>query len=504
MNSLPGSERSAGSHGLSVLYLPKANRSDYFRRFLMHGKREFGWRIVVPCQAAHRAGFVDIAADGGRCIDLPDFSLRQAWEQDAEAVAALDAMMAECERFNRVPANRLLLSGSRNVGRGYSIDRHVMPNSRLARYALSDNMAGANVIRRMFRFAFDMLEETKPDLIIAGEWTTPFYCATVMIARTRGIKCLANRNSKIISGNFFWTSDLMMFNERSRHTARNLAQSGAALSAQAQEAIASFRNKPETLGFVGQKWVRREGRGIKGFNLPYLRTFASQLRAQLRGVPHTQPDPALGMLFNQYRAAIMKRLHQRYFRSYGEDELKAKRFVYFPLHKEGEVALTFQAPPWYDQANTIRQLSISLPLGYKLLVREHRANHGSRSSRWYRYVSRLPNVVLVSSFDSQFMFLRHAALVVTENGTSGWEALLLGKPVITLAESHYDGTALSRYVGDPADLPAAMLELLSQPTTRDKAMHDRRICWQIDAEREHSFSGEVADIPQAFTFLARY
>ena len=505
MNSLPSREIAAGSSGLTVLYLPKANRSEYFRHFLLHGKQQQGWRIVVPCQAAHRAGFVKIAADGGQCIDLPDFSLTQDWEQDSEAVAALDTKIAECERFNGVPANRLLLSGSRNVGRGYSVDRHVMPNSRLARHALSDNMAGTNVIRRMFRFAFDMLDATKPDLIIAGEWTTPLYYATIMAARTRGIKYLANRNSKIISGNFFWTSDLMMFNDRSRNAVKDLARSGAPVSSQAQENIIAFRNKPETLGFVGQKWVKREGRGVKGFNLPYLRTFASQVRARLRGVPHTQPDPALAMLFDQYRAAITKRLHRGYFKSLSEDELKAMRFVYFPLHKEGDVALTFQAPPWYDQANTIRQLSISLPSGFKLLVREHRANHGSRSSHWYRYVSRLPNVVLVSSFDSQFMFLRHAALVVTENGTSGWEALMLGKPVLTLAESHYDGAALSRYVGDPADLPAAMLELLSRPAVADKeGMHDRRICWQIDAEREHSFSGEVADIPQAFSFLAKY
>jgi len=405
MNSLPSREIAAGSSGLTVLYLPKANRSEYFRHFLLHGKQQQGWRIVVPCQAAHRAGFVKIAADGGQCIDLPDFSLTQDWEQDSEAVAALDTKIAECERFNGVPANRLLLSGSRNVGRGYSVDRHVMPNSRLARHALSDNMAGTNVIRRMFRFAFDMLDATKPDLIIAGEWTTPLYYATIMAARTRGIKYLANRNSKIISGNFFWTSDLMMFNDRSRNAVKDLARSGAPVSSQAQENIIAFRNKPETLGFVGQKWVKREGRGVKGFNLPYLRTFASQVRARLRGVPHTQPDPALAMLFDQYRAAITKRLHRGYFKSLSEDELKAMRFVYFPLHKEGEVALTFQAPPWYDQANTIRQLSISLPSGYKLLVREHRANHGSRSSHWYRYVSRLPNVVLVSSFDSQFMFL---------------------------------------------------------------------------------------------------
>ncbi len=61
MTHLAGSESGAAALGPTVLYLPKANRSDYFRRFLMHGKQQHGWRIVVPCQAAHRAGFVEIA-----------------------------------------------------------------------------------------------------------------------------------------------------------------------------------------------------------------------------------------------------------------------------------------------------------------------------------------------------------------------------------------------------------------------------------------------------------
>ena len=54
---------------------------------------------------------------------------------------------------------------------------------------------------------------------------------------------------------------LRLFNDRSRNAVKDLARSGAPVSSQAQENIIAFRNKPETLGFVGQKWVKREGRG---------------------------------------------------------------------------------------------------------------------------------------------------------------------------------------------------------------------------------------------------
>jgi hypothetical protein len=497
-------DKASGRVGLKVLYLPKGNRAEYFRHFLLHGMQHEGWRIGVPCQAAHKAAFKDITAGGGQCFALPDFTAPQDWESDPAAASALDARIAECERFSGVPANQLLLSGARNIGRGFSAPNHLTSNSRLARHALSDNMASARVLRRMFRFAFDLLDTMKPDVVIAGEWSSPLYYAIVLAARERGIRCAANRNSKIVSGRFFWTSDLSMFNGRSRLAAEKLALAAAQVSGRAREQIEAFRNQPKTLGYVGEKWMRRDRRGLLGSHLPYLRIFASQTLARLRGVPHSQPDPAIGMLVAQYRAAIMRSLCRGYFKNFSEEDLTKLRFVYFPLHKEGEVALTFQAPAWYDQANTVRQLSASLPAGYVLLVREHRSNHGDRPSRWYRELQRLPNVVLVDPFGSQFMFLRHAALVVTENGTSGWEASILDKPVLSLAASHYDGVDLAHYVSDPSELPAAMIELLSRPSAAASDVNARRIGWRIDAEYAHSFSGEVSAIPEAVKSLTAH
>ena len=494
----------AGRTGQAVLYLPKGNRGDYFRRLLLHGKEHEGWRVSVVCQAAHKRAFIDIIEGGGQCFELPDFTVVQDWESDSNAVAALHARIAECERFNGVPANRLLLSGARNLGRGFSFPNHLMPNSKLARQVLRDNTTGMRILRRIFRFTFHLLDTLKPDMVLAGEWSSPLHYATVLAARTLGIKCAANRNSKIISGQFFWTSELSMLNGRSRDAATELARTASPVSRKADDRIKAFRNQPETLGYVEQKWRRRDGRGWWGSHLPYLRIFAVQTLARLRGVAHSQPDPAIGMLVAQYRMAALSACHRRYFRRHSEDELKSLRFVYFPLHKEGEVALTFQAPIWYDQANTVRQLSAALPAGYALLVREHRSNHGRRPSRWYRNLLRLPNVILAGSFDSQFKYLRHAEIVVTENGTSGWEALLLGKRVLTLAECPYDGAGLTRYVGDPAELSAAMIELLASSPVADPALHDMRLGWQIDAEYAHSFSGEISSIPDALDYLAKH
>ena len=40
--------------GLKVLYLPKGNRSEYFRHLLLYGKQHAGWRISVPGRAPSR------------------------------------------------------------------------------------------------------------------------------------------------------------------------------------------------------------------------------------------------------------------------------------------------------------------------------------------------------------------------------------------------------------------------------------------------------------------
>ena len=51
---------------------------------------------------------------------------------------------------------------------------------------------------------------------------------------------------------------------------------------------------------------------------------------------------------------------------------------------------------WMNQIEAIRNIARNLPVGMKLLVKEHPAALGYRSVSFYKKVTAIPNVLLVS------------------------------------------------------------------------------------------------------------
>ena len=72
-------------------------------------------------------------------------------------------------------------------------------------------------------------------------------------------------------------------------------------------------------------------------------------------------------------------------------------FVYFPLHIEQEQVLLISAPFYTNQIEIIRHVTKSLPVGYKLFVKEHpvMSTRGWRSISEYKEIMQIPNVVLI-------------------------------------------------------------------------------------------------------------
>ena len=74
-------------------------------------------------------------------------------------------------------------------------------------------------------------------------------------------------------------------------------------------------------------------------------------------------------------------------------------------------------------------------------------------------IKKLGNVRLINPFDEQFKYIKNSDLVITDNGTSGWEALILKKPLINLSDSFYD--ILSNYkVNRLSKLGETMINIL--------------------------------------------
>lgn len=112
-------------------------------------------------------------------------------------------------------------------------------------------------------------------------------------------------------------------------------------------------------------------------------------------------------------------------------------FAFFPLHYEPEIALLLQAPWHINQLNLISQIARSLPVHYKLYVKEHPAMVEFRPRSFYKALKKNPNVKIINPAISSFDITPHARLVTAITGTVGWEAALLKKPVIMFGNQFY-------------------------------------------------------------------
>lgn len=149
-----------------------------------------------------------------------------------------------------------------------------------------------------------------------------------------------------------------------------------------------------------------------------------------------------------------------------------EKFVFFPLHYEPELAILLLSPYYFDQITLIRYIAQSLPLDYKLYVKEHPAMVSKRKNQYYKELLKIPNVRLVDHGISGFEFIKRAKLITTITGTSGWEASIYGKPVITFGNVFYNALPFVTRARDMEKLPAIIHDKLTNFKYDENAMNN--------------------------------
>ena len=478
--------------GLRVLFLPKNSRADYFMELIRRTRQTHGWTVFVPCPADAKAVWAPVIGDAGT-ISIPDFLRPMAVDADPAARDDIDAFIAACEAQSGISAGRIILAGERDLGRGFARPNYDWFHNAIAKATLSDNHAGFTILRRMFAFARETLAKARPDLVIAGEWADPLCFTFQLAARQMGVRCLVNRPSKLWSGRSYWSGELSMYNTAARTLVDRLREQGAPVSERSQARIREFRKAPETLGYVKQNWDADDRQNWFAYHGNLARMLGVQIRHAIRGGGGPAPKPALQIAVGHYRQPWQRRRQAKFFRRFDEAALRDMRYVFVAFHKDPEQALNYQAPFWSNQLNTAALLSGALPAGFHLLVREHRRNIGRRPTDFYRQLLRMPGVTLIDGLDDQFKYIANADLVVTENGSTGWEALMLGRPVLTLDNTFYDGAKLAQRVRDPENLAMSIVDALATPAPTEAADHDHALGWMLDAEWATSAPADPAD-----------
>lgn len=112
-----------------------------------------------------------------------------------------------------------------------------------------------------------------------------------------------------------------------------------------------------------------------------------------------------------------------------------KKYIFLPLHAEPEVSLSVYARRYSNQVEFVRQVSLSLPYEYELIVKDHPRNFGKRSKHFFREISSIPNVRLLKPSVNSLSAIDASEGVVMLSGFVGFEAILRQKPVYCFGRS---------------------------------------------------------------------
>lgn len=297
----------------------------------------------------------------------------------------------------------------------------------------------AGILQAALERIEEFLNRSSPDVIIGFGTSTLGDYLFYRFAKSRGIAYLQLKATKI--GNYVSLNDDAMALSGHIEFLLNHSDNIQASSLQvAREHLASIRKKGVRYeGSIKSHVQLRLMYGLIAVSRGAIRDIRNQLHPEVRNDNHVESamQGALHSNWIQPLRATYTSLRLRNKLVFQEQLADQPRFAFYPLHFEPEVSLQVFGRPFQNQIEVVRNLAASLPCGMILLVKEHPRSLGFRPYEYYRKLLEIPNVRLVSPSISTHAVIRHSSLVAVVSGSTGLEAAVMGKPVLTFGIPTY-------------------------------------------------------------------
>lgn len=190
------------------------------------------------------------------------------------------------------------------------------------------------------------------------------------------------------------------------------------------------------------------------------------------------------------------------------------KYYYYPLHLEPEASVYYGGDGLYEnQIKLLQNIAAQLPPNTYLYVKDHPHDIGYRSVDDYTKLTRIPNIKLLPANYSGQELIKHSVGVITINGTTGFEALLMGKPVFYFGKPPYASCKGAFYVKNIKDLRTILYENKNYVCKDDDILDFLRqwFYWSLPGNITYFLSPYDSDesntkiVKQSFeTFLGRF
>ena len=272
-----------------------------------------------------------------------------------------------------------------------------------------------------------ILEETKPDFVVMG--VRVFHQEQIFyeICKSKGIRVLT-----LESTNFGYRAMIIDGTENFnlKDYDKNITKSLHEL----QDYLKSFN--PAKQGIKFTKTYQNSKLDYLKAALKFLLSRNTNVNTHYTYYGRTKFKVVFKMLIY-----TLKKQYREFFinRNFSQEIDDSHPFIYFPLHIEQEQVLLIGAPFYTNQLEVITNIVKSLPVGYKLVVKEHpiMVLRGWRSIATYKKIMELPNVKLLHPSVNSTEIIKKCSLVITINGSAGLEAAFYQKPSVVFVDTNY-------------------------------------------------------------------
>ena len=171
------------------------------------------------------------------------------------------------------------------------------------------------------------------------------------------------------------------------------------------------------------------------------------------------------VIFERLRYELQKKHRENFMNRNLKRKIDERcNFVYFPLHQEMERILLIGAPFFMNQFEVIKNIAGSLPIGYKLCVKDHLVMNvrGWRSVNEMKKIMDLRNVVLLHPFTNSSEIIKKSKLVISIAGSSSIEAAFYNKPSISFEDVGMFKISSLTMLKSIKDLPKVIRNSLKQ------------------------------------------
>lgn len=402
-------------------------------------KAEFGSEIHLYCpDATKRVFYAEHGADVFASISVADHLARPHAPSERDAAAEF----AEARAWEAAIGTtfNMLAVGHRHFGRGYALGGFHHPRSRLSQE--TSYLGLVHAYNEALGFWAGEIERKGLTLILNGGRET------AVVARSRGVpyRTFAGsryKNHHYWAWNEFWETP--EFEHAYRLGAGQIEPSFDQPIHGYSVNRARFLRRTSASGMLKLMarrvalhfwWRWRGDQKGRGYFLRDDLAYFVRLRRQWR----------------QLRRLARSRL----------SDLDGQRFVFLPLQTEPEYALQGLSPERFDQLGVVAAVSRDLPAGIRLAVKETYWGIGRRPSDFYAQLAELKNVVLLDPMEPGIECVRKADAVALITGSTGFEAAVLGKPVVSFGRHNmYNFLPHVQVVERDGDLARHLGEALS-------------------------------------------